>query len=715
MDRKIVYIFISLLCPVAMQAADMKFFRKAAEKVWNTRPDLFDPHREIPDSVREKFSAVIIGEYDYLEADYQSFRDLHGTNTRSERICFVRKMVKLLDSKAVEEFSKHEFGESGRIGVRYRRNLAEIDHVFGARVHKPDGTVNDVDVSRSFAISEGKNANDKNALKRIIDIPGLEPGDVLEYFSFTQDKMQELDLPSMRLTFMSEYPVLDIVMEGVFDPELTVEYRGYNGAPELETGVNEKGDNTVWIRRMGIPVLTDTHFVNRVRSLPFYDFCILNNTSPHRFYPKSSRKGGLYPDPFPGTIFRDISLVMAASDYDSSLPGKVRRILKDYRKVHPDAGRKELAEAAWAASNYVNLTDDRNDESDYWLALMFCDVLRKENLGDTLGVAFINPSTDVPTTEIVNWRQPDFGALVDGRLFISPDLAVCVPGELAAAYQGQRGASYPGERERLWDFTMPELFTTPLSKAQDNKLILKAVVILGDDHDASVSNELTLTGAMKGLGSSFTNAGEWIAEQEEYLSIPPDKRRKADATLPVDRKSEIDEAASQVYGLLFNGENHTVSDVAVLKRGIVPSAPDFRMEFKSRVPEIATDAGDDLIVRVGAFAGKVDRIEGAQRDRMTNIDFGSARQENYTITLMLPEGYEVDDQSVETLTNNVQNTAGMFVSGAKKSEDGRSVVIAVRTRIQHPVIKASGWPAVLELNDARVGFADAQLVLKPVK
>ena len=101
MKRITTSILLALLLPIAAIGADDKFFRKAADRVWSMRPDLFDPHREIPDSIKEGASAVIIGEYNYLQGDYKAFDDMRGLETRSESETFTRRMVKLLDQKAV--------------------------------------------------------------------------------------------------------------------------------------------------------------------------------------------------------------------------------------------------------------------------------------------------------------------------------------------------------------------------------------------------------------------------------------------------------------------------------------------------------------------------------------------------------------------------------------------------------------------------------------
>ena len=693
--------------------ADAKFFRKAAEKVWNTRPDLFDPYREIPDSLKEGVSAVIIGEYNYINADYKAFQDMRGVETRSESECFTRRMVKLLDSKAVEEFSKHEFGESSRLKARFRKSLAESDHAFGARIYKPDGTMSEVDLSKAFVLDEGKKGGGKNGSSRIIDIPGLEPGDVLEYFSYQKSMMSELDLPKQRVVLSSEYPVLDIVVEGIFDPKLTVEFRGYNGVPKLDTSINGSGDYTAWLRGSNIPVLTDKRYVNEVREIPFYDFYILNNTSPYRFYPKYSRGGGLYQDPLPGTIFRDISLSLADANYDkSTLPGKIRRVIKDYRKAHPDATNEELQDMAWAAANYVNTSDKDQTASDYWLAIMMCDILKKEKIAETAGVAFINPTTDVPTSEILNWRQPDFGILVDGRLYLGNSLESFLPGELPAVYQGQLCASYPGDRNKLWDITMPTIITTPVSKSGDNKITVNSTVTIGDDNEAMVANDLTFTGATKNISGDFITVGNWMETMEEYLGIDPSKRYKKKEMDAVEYEKALKESADDLYSKIYVGDDAEISNVKILEFGLTPEQPDFKLSFDAKVPELTSIAGDELIVRIGNLAGDNHRIEGVERERMVDIDFTAATQENYDITLNIPEGYDVDEKSMEALAMHVQSAVGLFATGAKKSDDGRSVTVSVRSRIQRPQISIAGWPSVLELTDAKAGFADAMLVLK---
>ncbi|MDE6023332.1 MAG: hypothetical protein K2G13_07505, partial [Muribaculaceae bacterium] len=402
-----------------------------------------------------------------------------------------------------------------------------------------------------------------------------------------------------------------------------------------------------------------------------------------------------------------------SANYDrSTLPGKIRKIIKDYRKSHTDASSEELKEMAWAAANYVNAADKEQSTSDYWLAIMFCDIVRKEKLAEEVGVAFLTPTTDVSTNEILHWRQPDFGVLLDGRLYLGNSLDSFLPGELPAIYQGQMCASYPGDRDKLWDFTMPTIITTPISKSGDNKININSVVTLGDDNDAVINNELTFTGATKNISSDFLTVGNWMEAMEEYLGIDSSKGYKKKAMDVVEYEKGLKESAEELYGKIYVGDGAEVSNVKVKEFGITPAHPDFKISFDSKVPDLVSAAGDELIVRIGNIAGDNHRIEGVERERTVDIDFTAANQENYDITLNLPDGYEVDGKSIEALASRVQSPIGLFATGAKKSDDGRSVIISVRSRIQRPLINSSVWNSVLELTDAKAGFADAVLVLK---
>ncbi len=472
----------------AFGATNFKFNKKAAERVWNTRNDIFDATMEIPDSLRQGASAVFIADYYNVTADREYYAMPKSTTNRTRRMRWNRRMVKLFDAKAIEDFSEHEFGNRVRLDANWF-TFGGSDNAFGARIHKPDGTVKDVDIKESIAILEGKKGKEKDAVGRKIAIPGLEPGDVLEYFTYTEEWLEDLDLPDVQIIPFDDYPVAKLVVEGDFSPELTVEYRTYNGFHEPLVGSNEKGRNVLGLELADIGTLTDKQYICSSRQLPFLRLSTLNNTSALRYYPASLRRGGLYGNIASGTIYRDIKNALKQVSYDDVLGRKVKKIVGDYRKLHPEVTDRDLVDIYWLAGEYVNATDEKCGFSDYGFAIMMSDLINKAKISDKEAtVGFLNSRQSVPTKEIMSWRQPDFGMLLGDTLYMETGKGFCVPGELPALYQGEEGATFLGHRQAFSDNLPPTIFKMPGSKSHENKIDAASSVSLDiDDNDAAVS------------------------------------------------------------------------------------------------------------------------------------------------------------------------------------------------------------------------------------
>ena len=696
----------------ATNAADLKFFKKTAEKIWKIQPELFDATKSVPDSIANKHSAVILSKHYYLTADYDASRNDLADKTFTKRKAFVHYMVKLLDQNAVEEFSKHEFGESMRAKVMHYTYM-KSDNAFGARIHKPDGTIVDVDISKAFAVTEGKKDKDKNALKRKIDIPGLEPNDVLEYFEYDEDWVQEFDPNPIKINLTCDYPVLESLVECEFSPMLTVEYRAYNDAPAFIDSVAPNGKRVLTSRRFNIPVLTDKHLLAPARQLPFYIFCTLNNNSSIRYYPASARRGGVNANLPIGSIYRDISHTLADANYGQHhLPKDVKKIVKNYVKEHPEATRSEIFDVAWTAATYINRFDSKAKTSDYWMAVMFADLARKEGWADTIGIGFLNSRADVPTREITNWRQPDFGIFANDKFYLETSTYYLPAGELPAIYQDEEGGAYTQDRENLVKFKIPQIFKSQKSPARKNRMSVACNLKINEDNDIDALYTLTMTGAMKDLMIGFTDRSEWATEVEDYLGIQPNKRYVPRTYDAVERAKEIDDyTKSLLKNYLFSNEDFEVADIDIQSRGVIPTSPTYKMTFSTKARNIVSSAGDDMLIAVGNFAGNQTRITDAQRTRQTDLYFSIPYQEHYDITIAIPEGYEADAASLESIKTNISNPLGMFYAEATDNGAGE-LTVRTRSSINFAYAPMNAWDAFLELSDASVSFNDAVILLK---
>lgn len=710
--KKIILICVALTIALGAKAYDAKFQKKAAEKVWSTAPEIFDPKIDIPETILAESSAVIIGDYDYINCDFRTFNGHSGNDTKTETVRFTRIMVKLLDKNAIEQYSTHEFGDKAKFGLKYRKALAEAKNAFGARIYKPDGRVVDVDVSKAYDISEGKKSDGKGRKK--IDIPGLEVGDVLEYFTYDEIFLEDMNLPPFRVSMVGEYPVLNLVIDGTFAKELTVEYKAYNGAPELQVTRDQKGKNTVYLHKTDIPAMTDKKMVNKTFEYPYYIFYVLNNESPYILRPHTARRGGIYPDIFIGNVYMDIGNMLTRADFgNSTLPGKLKKMIKDYRKKKPEAERKEVTDMAWIAANYLNETDKSGGYSDMGISLIYTDVMRSEHLADSVGVAIITSYDDPDVSEIIHWQQPDYGAYVDGRLYTVNTSDAYLASEVPGMYQGRNAAYFNEDRKKTTITSLPEGFVTPTSKSGDNRIKLSATIKLDDDGNADITADVNFTGAMKTKVSHLNLRRDWIAAQEEWLGIEPGKRFDPPALDKVEYMKELKDASTVLLNDMLYTDAVEVEQLEIKDRGITPGNPNFTAVVTGKLKDMTAKAGNDLIVNVGHLAGKQSRIEGKQREsRLSNIDFGVANQRNYAFEIEIPEGYGVYKESLDALSNQVQNAIGMFVTGAKVSDDGRKVTLMVRTRIQNAMVSPEAWPLVIELTDAASAFNDAQLILE---
>lgn len=688
-------------------ATDMKFFKKAADRVWNTRNELFDPNVEIPDSIKEGVSAVVLADYNFIDADYDYYE------CATKRTYWNRRMVKVLDSKAVEDFTEFEFGQKERLNAEFF-TFGGSDNAFGARIHKPDGQTIDVDLSQAVEIKEGKKNREKDVVSRKIAIPGLEPGDILEYFDYTEEWMRHYDLPALDFVPVDKYPVMAYMLEGEFAPKLTVEYRSYNGLPSPVRGKTDKGDNGIFLTLSYVDVVKDRLCLRRFRQIPFLRINTLNNNSEHRFYPMSKRGGGIYEHVSTGTIYRDIKYVLAASSYDLNLPGKIVSLAKNYMKAHPEASRHDLIDAAWMCAVYLNTTDKKNAVSDYWLALIFCDVLKKIGLSDgsDTGVGFINSRLDVPTEMIMNWRQPDFGAMVGDSIYLPNTLLRYLPGEIPAEYQGEKGGAFMGERKDLTTLTEPSIFSTPTSRAAQNKFISSARLRIDPENNTAEGKaEFSVVGAIKNMITGVIDFNDWTQAVEDYLGIPENKRYKEGKRDELERSKELNETATHLAKSFIGKSITNASDLNVSQLGVVPGAPELKFDMKFKAEGFLSDAGNDLLLNIGSFAGDNQRIEGDERQRQLDAIQGAPRQYAYSVTIEIPDGYEVDAASLEALKVNVNNKYGAYFASAKLEDNG-DVTLNVLERYNAYIIPADKWDNYLQIIDAAWTFNDASILLK---
>ena len=736
----ITLVALSLACGLqAMPVA--KINQRGAKAAWDMASPVFNPKTPIPDSMAQSNSAVIIAHYNGLSAVHEYTPSIvkeqradYGSNiTRAREI--ERVMIKLLDKDAVKRHANFEFGKKDEQWLGNIK-LAEIEEGFGVRVYKPDGTMHEVDLSQALPIADGKKGNKKRCNR--IAIPDLEVGDVLDYFYYTEEMCDELDISVRAVAFAARYPMLNCIVECSVDPTLTLEMRANNGAP-VPVAHLEDGQNKFRLYTVNLGAVPSTKYINAARQLPFLEMRILNNNSQPRysteranmiggyaissdaflgrqvsgitFKPKSARKGGVYVLPSQ-TYYQDIAYFLRAYNYKSGIPGRAASMTKAYRKATPDAGARQLSDYTYVAVMYLSLIDDERF-SPTGLSFMLRDAADKAKFTIPSGIGFIKSSHDIPLSMITSWRSPDYVAMIGGRPYNPGAVLSCAPGEWPLSYQAEEGGCYRKIPEDA--MTSPEMFTIPPTKPNANTRIDEMTLTLD-----SATGKATLTGSISAVGghkqilaSRFNDRHSWLNEAEDYLGIADEDRYKDTAYDPEAAHEELYEAMKDELAKSTGLTPSKVDTVTITSRGVMPGAKSFACDYRATFDDITADADNETVVNIGKLFADTERISGAERNR--NFDAVASFPNNYIrrLRLRLPEGHSVSQEALAALERSVSNNTGSFTVSATADND--IVSIDVSQQMRDYIIPAAQWQQFLDLTDAAAYFAGAVLIINKEK
>ena len=714
MRRLLTTLAVVLVAIMPMWAKyDAKFFKKAAEKVWGMSLSDFDARKEIPDSLYKDESAVIIAAYsnvevkrvEQLNANKYSHYGKAFTNAIDMKY-FTRIMIKLKDKKAVEDYSEFNIdtkGEEGFAGYSYQYTSS----AFGARVIKPDGTVIDVDCSKAFDVKEGKK---NKTVERIVAIPGLEPGDVLEYFYYDEVWLDEFDLDPFVFSFSRKYPMMYYKIHCSIDPELTVEYRNYNGAPLLTGFIAKNQTRVLGVEAINIPKREAGAWMSPKRQFPFIKMYVMNNQRGSLAYKPKSARIGVYCALPADTYYTDISNVLTdvTPTLTKDIVSDATKIMKDYVKLHPEAKKGELVNAAWLATMYSGLRDDKSHNS-MTIPLYFSDVLKRLNIKENVRVGVTNSRDEVPISAIISWREPDYiGAVGDTCYIVTNELSL-LPGELPGEYCGEQAAlfDYNGEDYNKQKAT---LMVIPTTRAAENSATSEIEVSFNeeDNNILNISRQMSLKGAMKTSASSLVDYNAWMRAVENYLEIPEKKRAK----LKIDSaevKARFDELFKEDAEAWLGVVPSTIHNYNITSIGGVPNQSTLDYNMKCEVDGLVKRAGSDLVVSLGRLIGEQYKVEGEERNRKSHIFRSCPNLYRHTISLEIPQGYTVTEESLQLLNKSVSNDCGMFISQAKVTNNVLTLKVQERyVRYFEPIER---WPMFLDLIDASAAYSNAVVIL----
>lgn len=708
-------LLIGALCAMAPEAwakLDKKFIENKTKEVWQTEVDAFDPKADLSDSIYQNESAVYIAIQNKLDADYYNDRDMTkyaelGTSRANaiDATYLRRYMVKLNDMKAVEDFGDFEFDPTigSDIGLF---KFFEVKQAFGARVHKPDGSVNDVDISEAFAIEAGKNNETKNYK---IAIPGLAPGDVLEYYYLDQYHINELDMPAFNVDLLRPYPTKSRMISADINEALTLEYKTHNGAPTIPLLGKEKGVYKIGIGMKDVGKIPSAALIVKERQLPYYRFVLKNNTSKVRRYPPSVRGTGVYPNVVFPEIMKDGAYAIEGYEPDKGDLGKAADMVRDWQKAHPDATDKDIADAALIAARLVTMTSKKS-YNDLMLAAFLIDLCEKIKLPIPASMGLTTSKLEAEVHTISDFTDADPVAVIGDRvLFPGFSKLYLTPGETPLMFDGETVATWIGSRQN-YHIGTPREVVIPAARPRDNSQTRTINVTLDPENPGRTDVEMTSKGV--GFGKyramSVMTGDEVIRTYENYLGVPEKDRYKSKA-----KESEVNELRAK--GLKdyakkeFMAEADSIRTFRLIKAGVTPDDKESEFTFTATLNDVFEEDGDDFVLNIGQLLPKETELTETQRQpRDIEIVVPILSIERVNLNIDLPEGYTVEPDELAAIAKNVNNQSASFYAEAKINDAG-NLEIAIQERYPKSVLPADKWAEFLEVSDALRDFKNSNI------
>lgn len=730
---KLLFVFITLILSTNLLAADYKKeARLIRESVWNWDMDVFKNY-SVPEKYKNE-SAVVLARHQQIEATSKNrFRMnalLFGDVNRELFYTNVdRIMIKLNDQKALDEYSELSFKEE--VKTRGYLSSNKLITVLGARIIKPNGTIEEVNVDEdAVTITEGK--KDKDAYKKIA-IKGLEVGDILDYFYSEEMKLETVNIEPQAFYFFYKYPILSYSIECVFGDKLTVEYRSVNGAPTFEESIDN--DNNIVLKASGkdFPVfedLKDARWFSTYRSFPLIRLYILNNSSKLVYKSTNARKSGVYKDVAYEEILKDKQGEMARWEsqllWEKEIFKDTQNAITNYKQKTSDITNDDLALYIYDALRFYWPSNSRDyPELKFLVALE--KILKENNI--ECKMCFTTSRYGAKRDEVV--EDGDLVAFVstndNKQLFFYPN-GYKSAGEVPWVYDGETASAIAVRKykknSKIAIEGIASEFKIPVSSIDDNRKNVKIDVFFSDDNplDLKIKRITESFGEMKeDYQMALLLYEDWDKAMRKRLLIETDfwmdMSKNKDSRKYIEEYKTYFEDKRKAQKELFESEfkeyhsinSGTLTSFAVNQLGATIEHPAFEFEAEYTIDGLVKKAGNNLILDAGKLIGT--QWVPTEKGRIRNFDtyISTPLIIKNDILVHIPEQYTVE--ALEALSRNIDNEFGNFTSKAVLI--GSDLLKIETTKVyKKNFVPTKDWNILLEMIDKTNEFYSQSIMLK---
>ena len=672
-------------------------------------------------------SAVVIGYYRSILFDKQS---RGGFMTRKEQsLWFLEKnrfRVKLHDKYSVQAFSEIYF----RYGSK--------EDGFIARIIKDDGSVVNIDLKKAVGVEDASDVPEyfKSFFDKVANagynyyktpVPGLEPGDILEYVSNTKSRLNVASSGYIEFAPVYEvcskaYPVMhnEIVIET--DDKSFFKSLSLNDAPKfIKQQAAEQGFYRYVFTDKNRDTENDVNFISPLLQYPMIKFQVIYSNNDQAKGALIGEKGELK------SGFSTEELARKAwEDYE--------RVGKTY--INAEVKVQDFITQCWMELSKLGAKSwdqERYTQRAYYL-LRNKVVFRDSYLSDKL-FAYIFGSLLYQRdfkSEIVITTGNNIGKMKEVLFDEEIRYAIKVGDKL---YFNLTDYSNPGElvesllNNEAYIITPPEKksnqpqiksYQLPGTTAADNTSDIAIKAQLSDDLKSLM---VVRTSSFKGLQKSratvdalkFTPymfedyvhyGGDPMyqkltgAQLNEYLNavstIKTDFKNQKTEFVKKSLQSEFGEAVHNIHFEVVNDGRSLSKNTLVVKEGF---------EINSFVRR----AGDKILVNLAGLMGGQLKIKEEEKERKHDIDLRYPRSIKWAINFKIPEGYTV--HGLNEISRTIENEAGTFTIAAR--EEGGFVYLDISKVYKQKTVSKDKWKDMMAFTEAAYNSTFKYILLKP--
>lgn len=738
--------------PVFAQSKDAAKYRKESEairkEVWAWENPRFKI-RAVPAEYANA-SKVVLAHHTDLNADSKTKLAFYGFGfggKREQTISeVVREIVRLNDKNAVTEYSELSFTQFEKSSGFYSADKTTT--YIGVKVIKPNGTVKEINAD-DIVLTKDESFEKKAKLA----IPDLQPGDILDYFISTEQELtNNSSSKDYRLLLFDDAPVLSRSFHAQLGKKYAIQYRSYNGAPDLSVSKNDDKDIIVDVEQKNIPPFETSLWVAPGLQMPFIRMDIslgyrglgsrfmntkkpgevLKNTDSEEFI--DDRAGTLSSAYYSGYWMK------AAKDEYDAIENDAKKKAKRAGLAYKDMSEDEKAAQLYYTLRFTKLLNFDinsmkariNSPKDEYNGLAFPLFATFKAAGLDPAILVSPTRTGLRMSEIMDAKDLVSTAYMPGSGKVYSiqtifDMPFDVPAELEGvtatkSFTFDHPAAIMSEKKMSGLTNVTAGPKIPISSSDKNVHIenLKLSVVPGKNEISAVRST-TLKGKYKVDVQKMLLLYEDIYEAErkelgeeksltEMLEDNKKSRKNVDEVknaFAEARKLQKDHFIDEAKGW-FEQEITEMKNTSVEKMGIRHTSPDFVYSSSFQLGGLIKKAGNNIIIEIGKIQGSPFVVKPDQRKRDIDAYMPFARSIEYNIELEIPAGYTAGD--VTSLNKRTENETGLF--SAEVTADSKIIAVKLRKHYLNNFEPAKNWNQLIAFTDAANAWLDSKILLK---